>query len=233
MAKKYSEDFGSAKLGGRLGEFGRGRMVPEFEEVAFKMDEGKISEVFESQYGFHIIKLNKRTGEVVDASHILLIPKRTSSDDSTALEKLNDLRELIDSDSLTFQQAALQHSDDEATKSNGGAIKNPQNGEFRIPHDMLDADFFFKVDRMKEGDITEPLEWIQPDGTRAFHIIYLKKKIPAHTANLEEDYQKLMSAATQTKQGEKLEDWFDSARENIYIEIKDKDCQTALINWIK
>lgn len=233
MAKKYSEDFGSAKLGGRLGEFGRGRMVPEFEEVAFKMDEGKVSEVFESQYGFHIIKLNKRTGEMVDASHILLIPKRTTADDSAAVKRLEEIKELIEDDSLTFQQASLEFSDDEATKSNGGAIKNPQNGEFRIPHDMLDADFFFKVDRMKEGDITEPMEWIQPDGTRAFHMLYLKKKIPPHTANLDEDYQKIMAAATQAKQGEKLEKWFESAKENIYIEIKDKDCQSALINWIK
>lgn len=232
-AKKYSEDFGSAKLGGRLGEFGRGRMVPEFEEVAFKMDVGTISPVFESQYGYHIIKLNKRTGEVVDASHILLIPRRTVTDDSTAVRRLVEIKEIIESDSMTFPQAALEFSDDQATKSNGGAIKNPQNGEFRIPHDMLDADFFFKVDRMKEGDITEPLEWIQQDGSRAFHIIYLKKKIPAHTANLEEDYQKIMSAAVQAKQSNKLDKWFGVARENVYIEIKDKECQMALINWIK
>lgn len=232
-AKRYSEDFGSAKLGGKLGEFGRGKMVPEFEEIAFQMKVGDISDVFESPFGYHIIKLHKRTGEVVDASHILLQPKRTSQDDSIAIQELHEIRDLIMADSMSFEEAALEFSEDQATKSNGGAIQNPQTGEFRIPHDQLDADFFFKVDKMKEGDITQPMEWIQQNGTRGYHIMYLKKKIPPHTANLKDDYQKIMMAATQAKQGQEMEEWFMLAKDNIYIEINDTECKNSLKNWIE
>ncbi|MFM2375456.1 MAG: hypothetical protein RLZZ165_553 [Bacteroidota bacterium] len=234
LAKKISEDLGSARLGGDLGEFGRGRMVPAFEEVAFKLKEGELSQVFESEYGYHLMLVYKRVGDLVSARHILVIPRVSLEDEIRAEDRLREIREMIlNSDTLTFEKAARQYSDDEATKTCGGCIKNPQTGETRVPLDLLDADFYLKVDEMKEGDITEPLEWIQPDNKKAYHMLYLKKRIAPHVASLEADYQKIQSAALQAKQAGELERWLQSARKNISIEIRDVDCREVLSNWVQ
>lgn len=232
-AKKYSDDLGSARVGGKLGTFGRGKMVPAFEEVAFKMAEGEISNVFKSQYGFHIIQLDKRLGEQVTASHILISPRVGLDDDELARKKLEDIREEIDNGVLSFEAAAIKYSDDESTKSNGGAIKNPQTGERRIPLDLLDADFYFKVEDLKEGSMTPVEEWIGPDRKKNYHILFLNRRVPPHVASLEEDYQKLKNAALSTKQSIEMERWFDLARKNVYIEIKTEECLETLINWIQ
>jgi peptidyl-prolyl cis-trans isomerase SurA len=234
LAKRYSEDFGSGRLGGDLGEFGRGRMVPAFEEIAFKLKEGELSPVFQSEFGYHVMQVYKRVGELVSARHILIIPRVTYEDELRSEEDLKKIRaEIMDSDTLTFEKGAKEYSDDEASKSCGGCIKNPQNGELRVPLDLLDADFYLKVDEMNEGDITEPMEWIQPDNKKVYHMLYLKKRIPPHIASLEADYQKIQSAAMQAKQATELERWLLSARKNIFIEIKDADCKEVLINWIQ
>ncbi|MCB9236052.1 MAG: peptidylprolyl isomerase [Bacteroidia bacterium] len=227
-AKKYSQG-PSAPNGGSLGEFGRTTMVAEFNDVIFNMKEGEVSEVFESPFGMHIAKLHKRLGERVRASHILRIPQRTLNEDELAKAQLARIRAKILADSISFQKAAIKYSMDQATKDCGGCIKNPNSGELFIPLDMLDADLFFKVDNMKVGEITEPEQLFQPGSTeKLFHILYLKSKIPPHKANLKDDYQKLSAAALQSKQAEKLEEWFKSARKNIYLEILDENCQEAL-----
>ncbi|MBK9448154.1 MAG: peptidylprolyl isomerase [Bacteroidetes bacterium] len=234
MAKKISEDFGSARLGGDLGEFGRGRMVPAFEEIAFKSKEGEISQVFKSEFGFHIMQVYKIVGELVSARHILVAPRVNYEDELRAEEQLKEIRAKIEAtDTLTFERAAREYSDDDETKTCGGCIKNPQTGETRIPLDLLDADFYLKVDEMKEGDITEPMEWIQPDNKKVYHMLYLKKRVAPHVASLEADYQKIQSAALQAKQAGELERWLMSARKNIFIEIKDTDCKEVLSNWIQ
>ena len=233
-AKKYSVDFGSARVGGDLGEFGRGRMVPEFEEVAFKAKIGDVSQVFESDFGFHIMKVYNRVGELVSARHILIAPRLSSEDDEAALARLEEIRKMIvDEDTVQFQTAAIRYSHDEATSSCGGCIKNPETGELRVPLDLLDADFYLKVDDMKEGDVSEPMEWIQPDGKRAFHILYLRRRIAPHVANLEDDYQRIQEAALQVKQAQKLDEWFLSARKNVHIEIKDPACKEVLTHWLQ
>lgn len=227
-ARKHSMGPSGPK-GGSLGEFGRKTMVAEFNEVIFNMKEGEVSEPFESPFGVHIAKLHKRLGDRVRASHILRIPQRTMDDDDLAKAKLNRIRNQVMADSITFQKAAIKHSEDQATKDCGGCVKNPSSGELFIPLDMLDADLFFKVDNMKVGEITEPTQLFQTGNTeKLFHILYLKNKIPPHAANLKDDYQKLAAAALQSKQAEKLEKWFKSARKNIYIEILYEDCQEAL-----
>ncbi len=233
LAKRYSEDFGSARLGGDLGEFSRGRMVPEFEEIAFKLKEGELSQVFESPFGYHIMQVYKRVGDLVSARHILISPRVTYDDELRSEEELKVIRaRIVDEDTLSFEQAAKLFSDDDS-KTCGGCIKNPQTGELRVPLDLLDADFYLKVDEMEEGDITEPVEWIGPDNKKVYHMLYLKKRVAPHVASLESDYQKIQGAAMQAKQATELERWLISARKNIFIEIKDADCKEVLINWIQ
>lgn len=232
MAKFYSEDIESAKQGGSLGEFKKGQMVPEFDEVVFSLKEGEISEVFETPYGYHIVKLHKLMGDRAKASHILITPEKTSQDEEIALEKLKKIRKEI-LDSTQFEIAATKYSDDAQTKMYGGLIMNPQNGEPRIPLDQLDPEIYLTIDKMNEGEISEPKEFYSknPRIGKAFHIVYLKKKYPPHLASLENDYSKFKQAALEAKKMEAMEKWFLKAKEQVYIEIKDQNCKQALENW--
>lgn len=225
MAKAYSRDPGSAKAGGELGTFGRGQMVPEFEEIAFNIKEGEVSEIFESPYGYHILQVSKKIGQTVTARHILIPPRVTSKEDVVAMERLKEIRTwILETDTLEFETASSKYSEDKTSSSYGGNIKNPQTGEPQIPIDLLDSDFFFLVDEMEVGEVSEAAEWFTPDKKRGFHIVYLKKKVPPHIANLTDDYYKLQQAALQAEQGMALERWYKRAVTNIYIDIKSEEC---------
>jgi peptidyl-prolyl cis-trans isomerase SurA len=223
----------SGPRGGSLGDVRRGMMVPEFEEVLFSMREGEISEVFETEFGFHIIHLQKIKGQIREASHILRIPERSANADSIAMDSLRKILAFINDDSLTFEQAAIRFSQDRITKDCGGCMMNPQTGELRIPLDQLDAETYFKVDEMEEGEISNPMEYQMPDGSRSFHVLYIKRKIPPHRPNLKDDYKKIQAAALQLKQSQVFEEWLTKAKENIYIELKPTECANALKSWTR
>ncbi len=231
-AKKYSHDAASAKQFGFLGEFGRGDMVPEFEEVVFNLAPDQVSPVFESPYGFHIVKLLSRSGDRVKASHILIRPRIDEADEKKVEKRLAEIRELILSDSLKFHEAARRYSDDVRTKDNGGIIAN-NAGETRIPFDQLDADLYFKVDKMKPGDISEPLPYIAQEGelVRAYHLVYLRKRHAPHRANYKDDYQMFQKAALQAKQAEELEKWLVKNRKQIYLDVRFDECAQAIQDW--
>ncbi|MEM9718663.1 MAG: peptidylprolyl isomerase, partial [Bacteroidota bacterium] len=236
LARRYSEDPGSRPRGGSLGSFGRGMMVPKFEEIAYSMREGDVSDVFETEFGFHVIQLHKRQGELVQASHILRKPKPSIEGDSIVQAKFDEIRELIDTDSLSFEEAAIRYSQDRASKDCGGCISNPKApGELDVPLDALPADMYFKVESMEAGQISDPMkidEISGGSGRPAYHIIYLKKKIPPHAPNLQDDYKTIYNAALRARQGEILDNWVETAKKNIYIDIKPNECSNALKNWI-
>jgi peptidyl-prolyl cis-trans isomerase SurA len=233
LAANATQEPGGKQRRGDLGWFGRGQMVPEFEEVVYQMREGDVSEPFRSEFGMHVIKLHERRGEMLQASHILMRLSPSSNGDSIAMDSLRQIATLIKDDSMTFEQAAIRFSQDQRTSHCGGCITNPQTGEIRIPMDALDAELYFKIDEMQEGEMSDPMELRQPDGSRAFHIVYLKKKIPPHDPNLQDDYQKIRDAALQAKKAEKFDLWLQSARKNIYIDIKPTECQNALQSWVQ
>jgi peptidyl-prolyl cis-trans isomerase SurA len=232
-AKKYSDDIASARQGGYLGEFGRGDMVPEFEDVVYNLKEGQVSEVFESSFGFHIIRLNKRTGDRVEASHILVKPRITSEDDEAARQQLLFIRSRVLQDSLTFSQAAARYSNDKMTKDGSGMLLDAQTGEPRIPLDRLPADLFFKIDPMTVGQISEPLEYLIQENEikKAWQIIFLRNRTVPHRANLKDDYQKFYKAALQSKQAGELDRWFSKAKEQVFVDIKPGECFQALQDW--
>jgi peptidyl-prolyl cis-trans isomerase SurA len=231
-AKKYSQDAASAKQFGMLGEFGRGDMVPEFEEVVFNLTPGQLSPVFESPYGYHVVKLLSRSGDRVKAAHILIRPVIDEADEKKVEEKLAEIKRLILSDSLKFHEAAKLYSDDLRTKDNGGIITNNM-GETRIPFDQLDADLYLKVDKMKPGDITDPMPYISQEGelVRAYHLVYLRKRHPPHRANYKDDYPMFQKAALQAKQAEELEKWLIKNRKQIYLDVRFDECAQAIQDW--
>lgn len=233
LAARFSDEPGAPKSKGYLGSFARGRMVPEFEEVVYQMRVGEVSEPFQTEFGYHIVKLHDKKGQVLTASHVLRRLKPTSNGDSLAMDSLNKILEFVNTDSLSFEQAAIRFSSDRGTKHCGGCIVNPQTQELRIPMDVLDADMYFKVDEMEAGEVSSPMEIRMADNTRAFHVLYLKNKIPPHKPNLKDDYQKIRNAALQAKQAEIFEEWLQSAKKNIYIDIKPTECTNALKNWVQ
>lgn len=233
MASYYSEDPGSKREGGMLGEFGRGQMVPEFEEVVYNLREGEISEPFPTPFGYHIIKLHKKIGDRVVASHILIKPRLDDEAEARSETKLDSIRKLILRDSISFESAAAKFSDDRSSKDNGGFLTNT-TGEIRIPIDQLDADLYLKIDKLKINEVSEPLEYYYQDNgesIKAYHIIKLRAKHPPHKANLKDDYTKFQQAALQAKQAAELEKWFQNAKQQVFIEIKDDRCKQALQNW--
>ena len=219
LAGQFSEDPGSAAKGGELGFFKKRELVPEYEAASLKLEPGQMSDVIESQFGFHLIQLIERRGEEYNTRHILLKPNSTNIDmDATAAE-LNKLRERILSDSISFSKAAKDFSDDKVTKDNGGLMMSPRDRSTFIPLDQVDPSIFFIIDTMGVGNITKPLEYRTEDGKQAMRIIYLKSKTPPHQANLKDDYQKLATYALNEKRRKALSDWFEKNKNTVYIDI--------------
>lgn len=218
LAKRYSQDPGSARKGGELGFFSRGELAPEFEATALSLKPGEVSEPVETQFGFHIIELLEKRGNTYNSRHILLIPKPNQEDYDETEKYIDSLRNVIVLDSITFQAAAKEYSDDQETSSAGGFFQD-ESGALRVPAEQLDPNIFFTIDTMKIGNITKPIKFQQPDGSFAYRIIYFKNKIRPHQANLDDDYQKIATAALAQKKNQKISKWFEKARSNVYIEI--------------
>lgn len=218
LAKQYSQDPGSARLGGELGFFGRGQLAPEYEATALSLSPGEVSMPVETQFGFHIIELQEKRGNTYKTRHILITPQPNQSDYDAAEEYLDSLRTAISLDSITFQAAAKEYSDDQETSSAGGFFQD-ETGALRVPAEQLDPNIFFTIDTMAIGNITKPIRFQQPDGSYAFRIIFYQDKVKPHQANLDDDYQKISAAALARKKNLKISEWFEKARSNVFIEV--------------
>lgn len=219
LAKQYSQDPGSAQDGGELGFFKKKELVPEYEAAALRLEPGGISNVIESQFGFHLIQLIERRGQEFNTRHILIKPATATVDIKAAVTELDSVRSLIVSDSLTFAQAAKEYSDDTNTKDNGGMLTSRATGTTFIPMDQVDPAIFFVIDTLEVGEISKPVAFTTPDGKDAARILYLKSKTPPHLANLTDDYQKIANAALAQKRSSAVSDWFKKNVNTVYIEI--------------
>ncbi|WP_299825567.1 peptidylprolyl isomerase [uncultured Pontibacter sp.] len=227
LAKQYSQDPGSAAAGGELGFFKRKELVPEYEAAAMRLEPGQMSNVIESQFGFHLIQLIERKGQEFNSRHILIKPETATVDVASAASELDSVRTLIQADSITFAKAAKDFSDDKATKDNGGSITHRSTGSMYIPMDQVDPSIFFVIDTMQIGEISKPIAFRTEDGQEAVRIIYLKSKSKPHMANLQDDYQKIATAALNQKKGKAVEDWFRKNIDTVFIEIDPEyqDCK--------
>lgn len=218
LARKYSMDPGSASAGGRLGFFKRGELAPEFEATALSLEPGEISEPVETQFGIHIIQLVERRGNTYDSKHILIIPTPTLQDIQNTKDYLDSLRIQIENDSIKFEFAAKEYSDDQETSGNGGFFSDA-NGAMRVSVEEIDPTLFFTIDTMAVGTISPPLDYRMRDGKDAVRIIYYKDKVRPHQANLKQDYQKLKAATIANKRNKIMSEWFDKAKKEVYINI--------------
>lgn len=216
MAILYSEDPGSARKGGELGFYGRGELYTEFEATAFGLRPGEISEIIETQAGFHIIQMIERRGEQINVRHILMQPKVSPSQLAIARNRLDSIRTAIINEEITFSEAALQFSDD-PRKVSGGVMINQYTNTTRFKSDEIEPNLFFVVDKLEAGDITEPLPTVTEEGSQAFRIVKVRERIDAHPATLEGDYDFIQQLALNEKKMDQVRNWVDSKIESTYI----------------
>lgn len=221
MAKKYSQDPGSKRLGGDLGTQRRGTFVPEFEAEAYSMKEGEISEPVETQFGFHIIQLLERRGNSIHTRHVLIKPEITQADIDKAIEKLAMVKNLVDSDSLTFTEALKKYgNEDQMSYNNLGRLTNPVNGTTFFETKDLSPDVYFAIEEMEVGDITEPLDYLnEANNETQYRIIKLISRTRPHKANLQDDYSKIQFYAKENKKNELFAEWIEERISNTYINV--------------
>lgn len=228
LAILYSEDPGSAKKGGELGFYGRGQLYPEFEAVAYKLKDGEVSNVVETEAGYHIIQLIERKGDYINVRHILLVPKVSPADLMEARNELDSIAKLIRADSVTFDDAVKRFSDAD-NKNSDGIIINPYTGSTKFEGEQLDAQVSFTVEKMEVGDLSNPVPMKTKDQKDAYRLLLLKEKTQPHRANLEEDYSKIQEWALQAKQRTVIDNWINDKAKKTYIRINDryKTCEFA------
>ena len=218
LAKEYSDDPSVIQNGGEMGWSGRGRMVPEYEAMAFKLKPNEISMPFKSPFGIHIMQLIERRGNEYNSRHILMSPKPSQEDLNAAKLYLDSVRILIVNDSIKFQTAAKEYSDDVNTKGNGGFFSDRDGGQ-QLTVDELDPIVFFKLDSMKVGEVSKPITYRTDDGKDAVRILFYKARIAPHQASLEQDWTKIQAATLNEKKERILEKWFQKARLDVFINI--------------
>ena len=229
MAVLYSEDPVSARQGGELGFTGKGVWVPEFENVAFNLRDGEISDVIESEHGFHIIQLIERRGETVNCRHILLTAKVPVEALEKAQLQLDSVAQLIRNGDMTFEDACKKYSDDDS-KSNGGYLSNvATGGNWLSLQDMKDyEDYYpeyknlaFVVSRLEVGQVSDALPMTTNENNDAFRLVMVKRKTEAHQANLKEDYSLIQNWALGQKRQQAIGKWVANKAAKAYIRLDD------------
>jgi peptidyl-prolyl cis-trans isomerase SurA len=203
-------------------------MVAPFEAAALKLKPNMMSDVVESEFGFHLIQLLDTRGQEYRARHILLRPDYQKLDLTEPTKFLDSIRILIQRDSLKFDRAASIHSEDKATQDAGGMILDPSTRSVRIPFDSsMEPGLYFSLDSMTVGTISKPIPYRTEDGRSAVRILYYKIKHPPHFANLKDDYQKLAAIALSRKRNEVIDNWFLTAKKDVFIFIDEEylDCK--------
>jgi len=220
LAKKHSSDPGSGANGGNLGFAQRGSYVPDFEATAFSLAKDEISELVETEFGFHIIQMLDRRGNNISLRHILITPKITQEDLDLALSELDSIRSQIIDGDITFQRAVSWYSSESAqSKNNSGRMVNPATGNTFFETKDLPTDIYFEIESLALNEISEPLEFQTPRGKTNYRLVQLQSQSKPHRASLEEDYSKIQGYARESKKQEFFFNWINSKMKDTFIEV--------------
>lgn len=230
----YSQDPGSRASGGFYKMNRKTPFVKEFKDVAFSLDEGEISEPFETDFGFHIIYVEKIKGQEIELRHILLSPKMTEESLQEAKEKITLIRKRILDKEISFAEAARTFSDEKETRTNGGTLINPKTQDTRFELTKLDPSLYAQVSNLKENEVSFPLVEEPQEGKKQYKLITITNRINEHPADYVKDYTKIKELALKEKQIKAIAKWFDEKIKDTYIKIvgEYRDC-TFANNWLK
>ncbi|MDE7102111.1 MAG: peptidyl-prolyl cis-trans isomerase, partial [Bacteroidales bacterium] len=225
LAALYSQDPGSARKGGDFGYGARGDWASEFESMAFSLPVGEVSPIFETQFGFHILEVLDRKGELVHVRHILIRPEASDIDLVRAQKELDSVADMVSNGVYTMKEAVGLFSDDAGLQGDGIYI-NPMTRKPVYTADELEPMVYLAIQDLEEGQNTRALPYQTQDNQPAFRMFYVKKRIPPHRADLESDYDKIYEMALNAAKERTMRDWMRNKIENTYVRImgRFKDC---------
>lgn len=233
----YSEDPGTAKNGGEVGYLTRGELEKEYADVAFSLTKNTVSKIVETKVGFHIIQLIDRKGDLVNTRHILIRSKVKPEQEVKAIAKLDSLANLIRKDSLKFAEAAFRFSTHKDSRVNGGKFVsvNPSDRTTWFTLEELNKDMYMKIRDMKVGEISDPFMTTDELNNVVFRIVKIDNELPAHTANLKDDYQSLYNSALMSEQTKVYDKWIKEKILVTYIKISEefRSCDFLKTGWLK
>lgn len=231
----YTDDVASRKTGGFYTlNRKRPQMVKEFNDVAFSLQEGEISEPFETDFGYHIIYLEKIRGQEYDVRHILLRPEVTQAAIKEAKEKIELVRKRILDKDITFRQAALEFSDEEETKFDGGQLINPRTQDFSFELTKMDPELYTQIESLKDGEISMVFQDEDRVNPIKFKILTVTDRVDEHEADFAKDYLKIKNLTEQSEQFKAIEKWMNEKIMDTYININGnyRNCDFNS-NWLK
>lgn len=238
LAILYSEDPGSSVRGGEIGFMGRGHLEPEYAAVSFNLnDSKKVSKIVETQYGYHIIQLIEKRGDRVNTRHILLRPKVSDQELTEAVHRLDSVRaNIVTHKRFTFEEAAPILSQDKDTRNNQGRMINQASGTTRFEMKDLPQEVAKVVDKMQVGDVSEAFIMKDPKRDRDIvAIVKLTERIPAHRANLSEDYQTIKGMYENSAKQKMVKEWLANKIRDTYVKIEENwaDCEFEHPEWLR
>ncbi|MEO0526370.1 MAG: peptidylprolyl isomerase [Bacteroidota bacterium] len=231
----YSQDPGSKSKGGFYSMTRETPFVKEFKDVAFSLQEGEISDPFETAFGYHIIYIEKVRGQELDLRHILIAPEIPESAIEEAKNELDSIRQKVIDGKITFAEGALNFSDQKETKFDGGLLRNPINFDSRFELTNMDPTLYNQVRNLKDNEISRPLlEEDQRGGAPKYKILKITNRYDEHVADFAQDYIKIQELALREKQFEAIKEWMDKHIKDTYVSVNEenKGCNFAN-NWVK
>ncbi len=225
---------GEGKGGLYVGITKQTQFVKEFKDAAFSLEEGEISEPFKSQFGFHIVKVEKIRGKERDVRHILLQSEISDDVLSKVQDSLKTIKNDILTNKITFEEAVVKYSSDKSTNKNKGLIINPQANDTHFDLTNMPPEIFARISKLKEGELSDVFYDETREGKKMYKLLLMKSKTPVHAASIDKDYVKIKRLALQKKRNELVQKWTEDKIKDTYIKIHDqyKDCDFEF-NWMK